>query len=253
MQSEATPAYSHSSTSDGATFLRVVNLVDVPRGGFHFDVIETGVTIKASSIARLKAMVRSHFDANRLRVPPDFDSIIETTACRNLGEHANHWCCDTADGSPYEARPARRSRWTAADVLRFARTVKDWGLKTGFAFVDQAEATRRASICATCPMNVRIAGCLGCAGVEALVTSMKGDRKTPDDIRLETCDVCGCYLKAKVWLPDDALDNSGLTYPSHCWQKNQDDKTFGSTSGHEVVEEPEDGERRDSSHGTPEV
>jgi hypothetical protein len=31
--------------------------------------------------------------------------------------------------------------------------------------------------------------------------------------------VCGCVLRAKVWLELGTIDNTGLEYPEHCWQR----------------------------------
>ena len=195
--------------------LRLINTVDVPRGDWTFLVEETGVRVKAGSVRRLKVMVRQHLDANRIAVPPGLDELVEDMACRNLGKW-DHWCTDAP--VPVAAGARARSRWNVRDVLRFLKTIIAWGSKTGFAFVDQAEAERRAAICATCPLNVQVSGCLGCSGVSKLVRHIRNKRTTSFDPNLHTCEACGCELKVKVLVPLDVIDNTGVEYPEHCWQ-----------------------------------
>jgi hypothetical protein len=65
-----------------------------------------------------------------------------------------------------------------------------------------------------------VRGCWGCAGLLKQVTSfLQGGQGTTMDQALESCTVCKCVLRAKVWLPMDAIDNTGLEYPEHCWQR----------------------------------
>lgn len=110
------------------------------------------------------------------------------------------------------------SKITAIQIRRFLGSVALWALK-GFKTVDQAEADRRAAICARCPSNKRVAGCLSCGGIRKMVDRLKGDRSTPFDNDLHACEECGCELKVKVWLPLDAVDNTGVTFPDHCWNE----------------------------------
>ena len=215
---EPSPTLSPSSTNDPTPRLRVVNLVDVPRGGWCYTVEATGVTISSGSINHLKRDVIRHMTANGLEIRGGIEDEIENTACYNLGAHKSHWCAE-----PKPAPNMTRSRWRAADVLRFLKTVLEWGVKEGFRFVPMEEANRRASICATCPMNVTVSGCLGCSGVGALVKRIRGSNVTAVDSRLNTCETCGCELKVKVLVPMGVIDNRGLVYPDACWQ-HQDTK-----------------------------
>jgi len=98
-----------------------------------------------------------------------------------------------------------------ADLQRFFALMASWKGDT----VPQEEAERRAVICSTCPLNVTVQGCWGCAGMIKKVVSLVGNKQTSRDSALESCKVCGCVLRAKVWLP---LAADGLEYPSHCWQ-----------------------------------
>lgn len=194
--------------------LKVVNKTDVPRGGWVYKVEATGVTVSAGSINKLKQHVIAHMNANRIDIPRGIDDEIEATACQNIGAGMGHWC---AEQKP-ETTPPGRSRWRAAEVLRFLRTVMEWGVEEGFRFVPMEEAERRAAICATCPMNTTVSGCMGCSGVGSLVKRIRGSVKTSMDANLHTCEVCGCFLQVKVLVPAGVIDNSGLEYPSWCWQ-----------------------------------
>ena len=207
---------SPSSNGDTAPRLRAHDTSRVPRGGWTYTVEETGVTINASTITRLKYLVHAHMSVNELRIPPDLGEIVEDCACRAMAS-PEKWCAERRD--PVEYGDLKRSGWSASDVRRFVKSIYQWGTKSGFSFVEQAEAERRASICATCPLNKHVSGCLGCAGVLGLVRSVRGSRSTSLDDKLEVCEVCGCELKVKVLLPGDAIDNTGLEYPEHCWQR----------------------------------
>lgn len=212
--SETTPNSNPSSTSK----FRLLNTVDVPRGGWSYVVAATGVRLNAGSLTRLQTAVRSHYGANRLAIPPGLEADVADMACRGLGVHVTHWCTDSVAPKSHV-----ESRWQAADVRRFLKTIVAWGAKTGFAFVDDAEAARRAAICAACPLNVQVSGCLGCSGVARLVNSVRAHRVTPHDAKLHACDACGCELKVKVLLPLDVINNDGVEYPANCWQHSPED------------------------------
>jgi hypothetical protein len=204
-----------SSTSDPR--LQVINLVDVPKGGWRYVVPDTNTVIQAGSIHELKRRVKQHMIANTLDIPRDIDAGIEDCACLNLEANRDHWCAERG-GDPLDAIPRERPRWKTAEILRFLKTVWEWGTKEGFKFVEKEEAGRRAAICVRCPMNTPVSGCLGCTGVAALIRRIQGTNKTSQDANLHTCNVCGCELRVKVLVPLEVIDNSGLAYPEWCWQ-----------------------------------
>ena len=211
---------SPSSTSDPK--LKVVNMVDVPRGGWRYLVTATNTVIQAGSILELKARVKQHMVANRVEFPKGLDIEIEDCACRNLENHAYHWCRERNPETEPVVR--ERPRWRAVEIARFLKTIWDWGTTSGFAFVSQEEAERRAAICARCPMNTQVSGCLGCTGVARLINRIRRDRTTSFDNDLDACNVCGCELKVKVLVPLDVIDNSGLDYPDWCWNNQTKEK-----------------------------
>lgn len=123
------------------------------------------------------------------------------------------WCKQTKEGGT----PAVNTRFGWKDVVEgmksFARVVR-----TGF--VSQAEADRRARICASCYFNVGVEGCGSCHKMATLVTGEVASKKTSYDPRLKACAVCKCALKSLIWFPLNALnpDKRDLV-PSFCWQK----------------------------------
>jgi hypothetical protein len=108
------------------------------------------------------------------------------------------------------------TRWlTLADIKRFMSSLTSWD----GSFVDQAEAERRAQICAGCPMNVVVSGCKGCGGILKWAKEKLGGKSTSKDGALESCRVCGCFNSVSVWIPLEAQNVEGLEFPDHCWKK----------------------------------
>lgn len=110
------------------------------------------------------------------------------------------------------------------DILRFFMTAASW-IQSGGKFVDEAEAERRAEICRTCPLNGnymrgRCPTCFARAAVKLIGSTLK-NRYFP---KLKYCKACGCDLNVKVYIPLNVINNKGVEYPDHCWQK---DKTNG--------------------------
>jgi hypothetical protein len=193
-------------------------MVDVPKGGWKYAVLDTNTVIQAGSIPELKRRVVQHMGANNLEIPKDILETIEDCACQNLETHRDHWC---AKRGPADLSSSReRPRWRASEILRFLKTVWEWGKMSGFQFVPMEEAERRAEICSRCPANTAVSGCLGCTGVARLTNQIRGDRKTKFDTKLHACNVCGCELKVKVLVPLEVIDNRGLEYPKECWQND---------------------------------
>jgi hypothetical protein len=56
-------------------------------------------------------------------------------------------------------------------------------------------------------------------GVEAPIRKVQATNKTSQNMRLHARNVCGCELKVKVLVPEEAIDNRGLEYPEWCWQR----------------------------------
>lgn len=169
--------------------------------------------------------VRTHRRVNNLPEIPDLETRVEEQICEKLP----HGHCEYDD-------PNRRSRVTKGltfkDVLRTGRMLVEWHVKFGREVVPQEQAEKRAETCSRCPLRGNIAGCGGCEDakdLKELVARMVGERKTAADAYLGTCAVCGCALKAKIWLPYELLlKYSGEVkledFPDHCWMRTEEVK-----------------------------
>ena len=112
-----------------------------------------------------------------------------------------------------------------ADVQRFFQTVQKF-ISSGGELVDKEEATRRARICAMCPHNVPIRGCMGCSCLIPKLLKLTKGASTELDGQLKGCGVCGCQLKAKVHLPRELSTDDNLPFPEHCWIATADSEVI---------------------------
>lgn len=117
-----------------------------------------------------------------------------------------------------------------ADVWRFLRTMMEWAKNR--EFVVQAEAERRAEICAGCKFNGEVTdgSCWGCTNIFGMVEQIIGERTTRVDHALKNCRVCGCLNKVACWLPLDVMlkASGSVEYPADtdgngtpCWKKSE--------------------------------
>lgn len=107
--------------------------------------------------------------------------------------------------------------------------VLDW-LTSGGQPVDQFLADKRASICASCVKNVPGAWYTTAPATlihEALSARSDLKLETPFDSKLQSCDVCRCLLRLKVFCPLVHIVNHTkpeimAEFPESCWIKNRD-------------------------------
>lgn len=127
--------------------------------------------------------------------------------------------CDEVDENGNSLR-----KWLGlTDVWRWFGSVQRWKSK-GKPFVTPEEAERRATICKGCRKNQPVSGCSGCHGLLGEVSTFLSGMKTLKDDDLHVCTLCSCFLRAKVWLPMEVVDNEGVdfsTAPANCWQLEQ--------------------------------
>ena len=153
---------------------------------------------------------KEHRLANGLEIPQNYDELIQEQICSQLPPelctYGNGWV---------------NIHLSVSDVIGFMQVL--WAhIRSGRAFVPQEEAERRAGICASCYLNVRIAGCGACSQVVQAVAA--NDKKTACDHLLNNCAVCKCFNQAQVHFPIDVLVNSDSSdrqklYPLFCWKK----------------------------------
>lgn len=100
------------------------------------------------------------------------------------------------------------------------RILTDW-LGDGAIPCSKEEAESRSAICDKCPHNLISNSFESSIAAEILKQEQirkQVDLTTANEARLNTCELCGCYLKLKVWVPMKYIGNSKKKLPHHCWQ-----------------------------------
>ena len=120
---------------------------------------------------------------------------------------------------------------SAKKLANGASVIREW-LGSGGVTTDIADAQRRADICIACPHNQpsRLPiGVIAGAVKRHLEVKNKLGLRVKGEKSLETCEICGCANRLKVWLPRDLLraqasdkeisDFSGVS--GNCWVKEE--------------------------------
>ena len=184
----------------------------VPRGGFTYTEKTTGARFSHFTLDSVLRDVLMHRIANGINVPPGWEAIVEDEMCQNYVEGT---CAEVANTESTGPRSIKMS-----DVKNFLTVASSW-VMSGIKLVDPEEAEKRAGICAVCPQNQTIAGCLGCNNLVGVTKKVLGNRGTTYDGELKGCAVCSCYNAVQVHLPLEILAK-GVTkdmhFPSNCWK-----------------------------------
>lgn len=194
--------------------LRFADTITTPPGGFQYEDKATGFKVKTRSWRDCKAAVWKYRVANGGDVSPNWEFRLEEEMCLQNNLQGTDWC---HDDERYFPPPGEGIG--IGDVFRFLKSMAKL-LAGGMNLVDQSEADRRAAICAECPLNQRVESCYGCSGVASIVNSIRGNRVTVLDDKLESCAACKCNNRVKVWVPLEAISNDGLNFPQNCWQRD---------------------------------
>lgn len=188
-----------------------------PRGGWTYRVPEDGSTISAGSVPQLIKDVLRYYQVNGFQIPPALDDAVLTHIC------TTYWQC-LDNGIPNSVAKGAVRSWSLQDVARFSQTL--FGALIGGTKVTQAEADRRAAICASCPANVRPEGCVGCnsRAMKEAIALVSRAGKTRFDPVLFSCRFCGCFINSVIWFPLEVLQKNTPTeenrdLPAHCWKK----------------------------------
>lgn len=162
--------------------------------------------------------------ANGLPIGLDFEQELVNALCEKYG---SEYCKSDDPRAPIPIRQLNMSQVFTGTAVAVKYVT------AGMPLESREEAERRASICSTCKLNVFFSkGCGGgiCGKLLTLVQSVIGAQGTTHDDHLESCLICGCFLKVAVWIPAklqwDALPEfQKIQYetnaPSNCWKKPQ--------------------------------
>lgn len=186
----------------------------VPAGGWRYEDPSNGVIIKGGSLSQLSKRVG--LDRLKRGVP----------AGDVLGDITDYLCSIQQPGSKLcsffneDKVTGPRRKYNIEDVKSYLKAITTT-VKKGV--VTQEEANRRAGICTMCHHNKQLPGCTGCSNISDAVFKVIGAKTTPMDPNLKECGICGCSLKAKVWVLDEGIvsapnvtENKDL-FPDHCW------------------------------------
>lgn len=191
--------------------LTLSNKFEVPPGGWRFHVPQTGADLVSTDHSRLYNTAVLHLEEHGIPVPVDYLEQFNDTLCHQINAD-----CEVVVPATNETRSM-----TAGDALRFLRVMREWA-GVGGELVPQAEADRRAEICAGCPYNIPITGCSVCQGIAGKITELIGSRGSRFDSQLKGCAICACENTAQVHLPLKVLHKGvtpGMVFPDFCWKK----------------------------------
>ncbi len=190
---------------------------------------------------------------------PEAMADIEDATCARLGNDPS-WCQSqkktTQDNSPSSpidpAQPAGALSSLVASLKSIpfgAKTLLDW-VGDGGRPVDQFLANARAKTCVECPENKnagffqRILASVANAIKEQTEIKTALDLKVDNEDKLQTCAVCQCHLRLKVWVPMKHIlkstDERMLSqFPKNCWvlTENRRVNTALSTVNAKPIEE----------------
>lgn len=183
---------------------RIGNRSETPNGGWQYRQPQSGVAFNARTLRSLIRQIRPHREA--------------------MGYDLSEGWEERLEGEMIQQNPnLRQPPSLSLDVLkRFVKTAASWFMGGG-QFVEQAEADRRATICLSCPHNKSMGGgCGALCDMTAEAAAALSNHETSAGDRLKNCAVCSCYLKLKVWVPMEQINNEGIAeeeWPSFCWQR----------------------------------
>ena len=185
-----------------------------PPGGYLYTVPETGFEVFAGDFGSLVNRVRSHYDANKIPVPPNLPACIEHSICLHVPES---FCRGEFEENDLQMKQASPAAIRDASLIRFLHLRRPLDKLIG----DGKVAEERAAICTLCHLNARNV-CTTCNRLKSIAPDMLGDRSTTYDSDLGVCVVDLCILKIKVFIRGEVLRAVSRPaqegeYPSACW------------------------------------
>lgn len=191
--------------------LKILSITETPPGGWRHKEKHSGMEFPEQGVmlrdfGQFLRMVREHRRATGGDLDIGWEERLQHELCQ---EHPEYRCME-------EGKPADRTL-TLGDVKQFLHTASNF-IDQGGQFVTQQEADRRALICTRCPLNQHVSGCFGCAGIADAAMNFIAQRKTANHDDLQSCGICGCFLRVKVWMPVESMVDNPEEYPAWCWR-----------------------------------
>ena len=190
----------------------------IPYGGeYRWRDPITKVEVVGSHWNMLMNRIYDERKANGVPCGIEFEKEVEEALCRDYPQE-----CEIND----PRFPRRVARLGFAEIVAGTRLLLKVKLG-GVPLVQQEEAARRADICATCPFNVHFnKPCAGlCGELYSVVKAIVGGAALPNEERVNSCSICGCFIGAAVWLPVDVqrsvlTDDQKMQFDNvpNCWK-----------------------------------
>lgn len=178
--------------------------------GYKHAVEQTKTVIVALNFNQLVDAVKRHMEANDVPIPITLEREMNEAACL---EHPDQ--CSDVDP---DAERKIGLFYLAKKFFTAVISAATQGL------VDQSEAERRAAICVACPHNTGSSlslcgsGCHTARFVKEAAESMS-TKHTPLDGQLNTCALCECSLKMKIWVQREAMEDASIQWHPSCWMR----------------------------------
>ena len=203
---------------------------NIPNRGFFAKQPETGTVLNAPTIRMMVAEVVKYRSANNLPIEKNIRRQVEIQICETMSPDDAARLCEFLNEDDSKNPPELRKRHaTITDLENFGKAVKavmESKAAGATLHVEQAEANRRASICAACPKNIPIAACYGCGMLGSIYRAITGNQYSDFDPLLRQCDVCGCDNKTQVHFTGEVLrlaaEKQGFMdaeFPNWCWKR----------------------------------
>lgn len=172
---------------------RILLKSQIPYGGeYAYKDPNSGMFIRGTTFRMVVDRVIAHRRANGYPIGLGLEDEIEEQLCLTYPNE----CSEAAGGVP------RKYQHTLTDVVNGTRVMLSFKAH-GSQLVSREEAERRAQICMKCPYNdTFIKPCSGiCQELKNLVSHIIDRQGTQYDQHLHSCNLCGCFLQASIWVP----------------------------------------------------
>lgn len=202
---------------------KLIHINRVPYGGeYVLNRPDLGMVGSGSSFVQLEGRVRAYRHANSIPTGLGFQQELMQVVCEKYPQE----CTDAVPGE--FSRPHKLGLNDVVLGTRIAFSMVSKGLSGETVVVDDAEANRRAEICAQCAFNVPFTKPCGgyCGELRDLVRRLVGNKEVKGASNLGACFLCHCFLESAVWVRLDIQVNpmpaelkAKFEAVERCWKK----------------------------------